>query len=183
LHPEADAQGDGYHISQALIAIGSGGIVGQGLGRSVQAFGYLPEAANDSIFAVVAEKFGFVGSVLLIALFGMLLFRIVSIIERTPDMFARLVATGILAWITAHILINIGAMLSLLPLKGITLPFISYGGSSLLFTMAAIGLLLQISRFTVPKARMSSYKGGTHEGTRLGGRDRRPRYANVSRSS
>ncbi len=181
LHPEQDALGQGYHISQALIAVGSGGVVGQGLGRSVQAFGYLPEAANDSIFAVVAEKFGFVGSVLLIALFGALLFKMISIIERTPDMFNRLVATSIMAWIASHILINIGAMLSLMPLKGITLPFISYGGSSLLFTMAALGVMLQISRFTVPKARMSSFNGGAHESTRLGGRNRRPRYADASR--
>ncbi len=181
LHPEADASGAGYHISQALIAIGSGGIVGQGLGRSVQAFGYLPEAANDSIFAVYAEKFGFIGSVLLIALFGMLLMRTVSIIERTPDMFARLMATGIFAWIASHVLINMGAMLGLMPLKGITLPFVSYGGSSLLFTMGCVGLLLQISRYTVPKARMHSLRGGSSENTRFGGRDRRSRYTHPGR--
>ncbi len=185
LHPEADAQGSGYHISQALIAVGSGGIIGQGLGRSVQAFGYLPEAANDSIFAVFAEKFGFIGCVLLLGLFGLLLFRIISLIERTPDLFARLLATGIFAWVAAHVLINVGAMLSLLPLKGITLPFISYGGSSLMFVMAIMGLLLQISRYSVPHARMSSNLSGrkSHESSRERGRNRRPRYAGAGRYS
>lgn len=185
LNPEADSLGSGYHISQALIAIGSGGILGQGLGKSIQAFGYLPEAANDSIFAVFAEKFGFVGSVLLLAIFGVLLFKIISIIERTPDMYSKLLASGIFGWLAAHVMVNVGAMLSLLPLKGITLPFISYGGSSLLFIMAIMGLLLQISRYTVPKVRLSSNNSGgssNREDIRMRRRQRRTRITGVSRS-
>lgn len=144
----SDIQGAGYHVNQALIAVGSGGVFGLGLGQSVQAFGYLPEVANDSIFAIYAEKFGFVGSVITILLFGALLFRIIRVIERAPNVYMRLLATGVFAWLFAHVVINIGAMLNLMPLTGITLPLLSHGGSSLLFTMAGLGLVFNISRYT-----------------------------------
>lgn len=155
MNPEADCLNTGYQACQALIAVGSGGFVGLGLGRSVQAFGYLPEAENDSIFAIYAEKFGFVGVVILLGILVAFLSRIKRVIERAPDDFSRLVATGIFAWFSMQALINIGAMIGLLPLKGITLPFISYGGSSILFVMLATGLVFHISRYTlysVPKA-------------------------------
>jgi cell division protein FtsW len=148
LNPSQDCQNAGYQACQALITVGSGGLLGMGLGRGVQAYGYLPEAANDSIFAIFAEKFGFVGTTLLIGTFGALFARLKRIIERAPDMYSRLLATGILAWLSTQTIINIGAMIGLLPLKGITLPFISYGGTSIIFVCAAIGVVFQISRYT-----------------------------------
>lgn len=148
LNPTADCQGAGYQSCQALIAVGSGGMFGLGLARSVQAYGYLPEAANDSIFAIYAEKFGFLGSAFLIGLFVALFARIMKIFERSPDDYMRLLVAGVLAWLSTQAIINIGAMVGLLPLKGITLPFISYGGTSLLFVGAAVGLVFVVSRYT-----------------------------------
>lgn len=149
LQPEKDCSSEGYHACQAMIAIGSGGLVGLGLGNSVQAYGYLPEAANDSIFAIYAEKFGFIGSSLLIFLYGFLLFRILKVMRRAPDYFSHLVVAGVFAWIFSQTLINVGAMLGLLPLKGITLPLISYGGSSMMFVLAALGLVYRVSGYTM----------------------------------
>lgn len=148
LHPQAHCQSSGYQACQALIAVGSGGMIGLGLGSSVQAYGYLPEAANDSIFAIYAEKFGFVGSAILLAVFIAFFSRLKNIAERLPDDFSRLVVVGVLAWLSVQSLINIGAMIGLLPLKGITLPFISYGGTSVVFAAAAVGLAFQASRYT-----------------------------------
>jgi cell division protein FtsW len=148
LNPQADCQNAGYQACQALIAVGSGGLLGKGLGHGAQAYGYLPEAANDSIFAIMAEKFGFVGVVILLCLFIGLFSRLVRILERAPDDFSRLVVAGVLAWLSTQALINIGAMIGLLPLKGITLPFISSGGTSIIFMLAAVGLVFNISRYT-----------------------------------
>lgn len=148
LHPEANCKTSGYQACQALIAVGSGGIIGLGLGSSVQAYGYLPEAANDSIFAIYAEKFGFIGSATLLAIFVAFFARLKSIAERLEDDFARLLVIGVLAWLSVQTLINVGAMIGLLPLKGITLPFISYGGTSVVFTAAAVGLVFQASQYT-----------------------------------
>lgn len=148
LHPSSNCQGTGYQACQALIGVGSGGMVGLGVGSSVQAYGYLPEAVNDSIFAIYAEKFGFVGAIILVALFVGLFSRIKNIAERAPDDFSRLIVVGVLSWLSIQTLINIGAMIGLLPLKGITLPFISYGGTSIVFVLAALGLVFQISAYT-----------------------------------
>jgi len=148
VNPARDCQNTGYQACQALIAVGSGGITGLGLGRGVQAYGYLPEAANDSIFAIFAEKFGFIGVSVLLGLFLVFFARLKAIIERAPDNYSRLLVVGVLAWLSTQTIINIGAMIGLLPLKGITLPFISYGGTSLVFIMAAIGMVFQISRYT-----------------------------------
>ncbi|HMH31127.1 MAG TPA: putative peptidoglycan glycosyltransferase FtsW [Methylomirabilota bacterium] len=157
LQPETHCQDSGYQACQALIAVGSGGIVGLGLGSSVQAYGYLPEAANDSIFAIYAEKFGFIGSVLLLAVFVALFTRMKNIAERLPDDFSRLLVVGALAWLSVQTFVNIGAMIGLLPLKGITLPFISYGGTSVVFAAAAVGLVFQASRYTsINPPRVSS---------------------------
>lgn len=146
--PSHDCQGTGYQTCQALISVGSGGVFGKGLGRGVQAFGYQPEPANDSIFAIYAEKFGFVGVALLLALFVAFFTRLKRIIERTSDDYNKLLVSGVLAWLSIQAMINIGAMLGLLPLKGITLPFISYGGTSVLFVTIAIGIAFQVSRYT-----------------------------------
>ena len=148
LNPNQDCLTTGYQACQALISVGSGGMFGLGLGRSVQAYGYLPEAANDSIFAIYAEKFGFVGTTVLIALFIAFFSRLKKIIEHSTDTYSRFLVTGILAWLSTQTIINIGAMLGLLPLKGITLPFISSGGTSLIFVSAAIGIAFQVSRYT-----------------------------------
>ena len=148
LHPQKSCQTTGYQACQALIAVGSGGLFGLGLGRSVQAYGYEPEADNDSIFAIYAETFGFIGSIILLCLFGALFSRLKTIAERVNDDFSRLLVIGILAWLSVQMIINIGAMVGLVPLKGITLPFISYGGTSIVFVAAAIGVVYQISRYT-----------------------------------
>ncbi len=147
LHPSSNCQGSGYQACQALIAVGSGGVIGLGLGSSVQAYGYLPEAANDSIFAIYAEKFGFVGSIALLAVFIAFFARMKSIAERLTDDFSRLLVVGVLSWLSLQALVNIGAMIGLLPLKGITLPFISYGGTSVVFAAAAVGLVYQASQY------------------------------------
>ncbi|MDQ5886340.1 MAG: putative lipid flippase FtsW [Patescibacteria group bacterium] len=166
LNPTRDCQSTGYQACQALIAVGSGGVAGLGLGRGVQAYGYLPEAANDSIFAIHAEKFGFIGVSVLLGLFLAFFARIKNIIERTPDNFSRFIAVGVLAWLSTQTIINIGAMIGLLPLKGITLPFISYGGTSLVFIMAAIGMVFQISRYTTYSISSNqNIEGKRHEGT------------------
>ncbi len=148
INPERDCQVAGYQACQALIAVGSGGMFGKGLAHSGQAYGYVPEAANDSIFAIYAEKFGFMGASLLILLFAFFFTRLKNIMERAPDMFSRLLVGGVLGWLSTQAIINIGAMIGLLPLKGITLPFISYGGTSIIFVLAAIGLVFNVSRYT-----------------------------------
>lgn len=162
LNPSEDCLSTGYQSCQALITVGSGGMFGLGLGRGVQAYGYLPEAANDSIFAIFAEKFGFVGCTILVGLFAGFFTRLKRIIDRAPDNYSRLLIVGILAWLSTQTIINIGAMLGLLPLKGITLPFISYGGTSVLFVTAAIGIAFQISRYTTYSISMSSKPEGTN---------------------
>lgn len=149
INPEQDCENAGYQACQALITVGSGGMFGKGLGRSVQAYGYLPEAANDSIFAIVAEKFGFIGTTLMLGVFVGLFRKIKRIAEQAPNDYARLLVSGVLAWLSVQMMINVGAMLGLLPLKGITLPFVSYGGTSIIFVMAAVGIVFHISRYTV----------------------------------
>jgi cell division protein FtsW len=161
LNPTKDCQNAGYQSCQALIAVGTGGMFGLGLGRSVQAYGYTPEAANDSIFAIFGEMFGFAGTTVLIGLFVAFYSRLKRLIEHAPDDYTRLLLTGILAWLSTQTIINIGAMLGLLPLKGITLPFISYGGTSLLFVTAAVGVAFQISRYsTYGIARQTTRREG-----------------------
>jgi len=146
LDPGADPKGIGYQINQALLAVGSGGLFGVGLGHSRQKFNYLPEPVGDSIFAVIGEELGMIGSVILILLFVTLAIRGIKIAKNAPDMFGRLIATGITMWIAIQAFINISANIALVPLTGIPLPFISYGGTSLVFLMAAIGILLNISK-------------------------------------
>jgi len=148
LNSESDSQDSGWHINQALIAVGTGGLMGRGLGQSVQAFGYVPEAANDSIFAIMAEKFGFIGMILIFAVYGTLLLRILTIAQRAPNHYLQLICTGVFAWLAIQAFVNIGAMLSIMPLTGVTLPFLSFGGTSLVFTMAALGVVFNISKYT-----------------------------------
>lgn len=146
LHPELDPRGVGYQINQALLAIGSGGLFGLGLGHSRQKFNYLPEPVGDSIFAVICEEIGLFGAMVLISLFIIFAMRGLKIAKHAPDTFGRLVAVGITSWIIFQALINIAAITGLIPLTGITLPFISYGGTSLVFSMVGVGILLNISK-------------------------------------
>lgn len=139
---------DKYHLQNALIAIGTGGFGGVGVSNSVQATGYLPESINDSVFAIMGETFGFVGLTLVIACFGILLLRILKITETAGDDERSLVAVGVFAWIMTHVVINVAAMTGLVPLTGITLPLLSYGGTSMLFVSAALGLMLQFSCYS-----------------------------------
>lgn len=143
-----EASGDAYHIKQARIAIGTGGMFGLGIGNSVQATGYLPEAINDSVFAILGETFGFVGLVAIMSLFLALLFRLLRTVDGLQDMSMRLIAAGVFGWMAAHVMLNIAAMTGMVPLTGITLPLLSYGGTSMLFISAALGLVFQLSRFT-----------------------------------
>jgi len=146
LDPAADPQGAGYHITQALLAVGSGGIFGQGLTRSLQKYLYLPEVTGDSIFAVIAEELGFAGSMVVIALFLFFFWQCIRISRSAGDGFGKLVAFGVGTWIVLQAFINMGAMLGVLPLTGLPLPLISYGGSSLMVILVSIGILLNISK-------------------------------------
>ena len=149
LHPEIDPQGIGYQINQALLAIGAGGLFGRGLGHSVQKYLYLPEAIGDSIFAIAAEELGLIGAAVIVALFSVIALRGFRIAKNAPDSFSRLLAAGITTWIVFQAFINIAAISGLIPLTGIPLPFISYGSSSTVMLLAAVGILLNISKNTV----------------------------------
>ncbi|MCK5332241.1 putative lipid II flippase FtsW [Candidatus Parcubacteria bacterium] len=151
LHPEIDPQGIGYQINQALLAFGSGGFFGLGFGQSRQKFNYLPEPIGDSIFAIIGEEFGLLGISIIVILFLIFALRGFKIASSASDDFGKLVAIGITSLITFQAIMNMAAITSLLPLTGIPLPFISYGGSNLIVSLAAVGLLLSISRYS--KAR------------------------------
>ena len=146
LNPEIDPQGSGYQINQALLAIGSGGFWGLGLGQSRQKYNYLPEVVGDSIFAVIAEELGFIGVIALITLFVLLAFLGFKIAKSARDDFGRLAACGITIWLVFQAFVNMGAMVGLLPLTGIPLPFISLGGTALTVSLASIGILINIAR-------------------------------------
>jgi len=148
LNPNLDPKGIGYQISQALLAIGSGGIFGLGLGYSRQKFNYLPEPIGDSIFAIISEELGLIGAASVIILFLLLAWRGFRIAKNAPDKFGHLLAVGITVWIIFQALMNIAAITSLIPLTGIPLPFISYGSSSLVMTMIGVGVLVNISKFS-----------------------------------
>lgn len=149
LDPSLDPRGIGYHINQALLAIGSGGFWGYGYGKSLQKHNYLPEPIGDSIFAVMAEELGFVRIIFLVLAFTLLVILGLKVAKRAPDKFGQLTAVGIVAWIGLQAFINMAAISNLMPLTGITLPFISHGGSSLISVSIAIGVLLNISRHKI----------------------------------
>jgi cell division protein FtsW len=178
----SNKEGIGYHINQALIAVGSGGLTGKGLGQGVQAFGYLPEAASDSIFAIVAENFGFIGTVLILVIFAMLFLRLLRVMDYAGSDYHRILMAGIFGWVFTHAVVNIGAMLGVFPLTGVTLPFLSFGGTSLLFIMAALGLALQISRYTTHQLSDNQQTKEKPYEDRRGRRGiGRPRYTGNSR--
>jgi cell division protein FtsW len=172
LNPWADPLGTGFHTIQGLLALGLGGITGTGLGESKLAGGlYLPNAWNDFIFAIIGEEFGFLGAGLVIAMFALLAYAGIRTALRAPDTFGALLAAGITAWLCYQAFINIAVVVALLPVTGITLPFISAGGSSLLVSFAAAGVLLSISRETTePRRRGARAEGGKPESRASGTR-------------
>ena len=146
MNPYADPRGTGFHIIQSLIAVSTGGLTGMGLMEGKQKLFYLPEPHTDFIYAVTAEELGLWGSLLVVALFGIFLYRGIRVALRTDDMFAKFLATGITAMVVVQALFNISVVLALVPAKGIPLPFISYGGPSLFITLASVGVLLNITQ-------------------------------------
>lgn len=146
LHPELDPKGVGYHINQALLAIGSGGWLGRGYGQSRQKFAYLPEVTGDSIFAVIGEELGFFICTLVVAVYVFIAVRGLQLAARVDDQFGKLLATGIVVWFTVQAIVNIGGTLGALPMTGVPLPFISYGGTAMIMTLAAAGILANISK-------------------------------------
>lgn len=146
LDPERDPLGASYHIHQILLALGSGGVMGLGLGQSRQKYQFLPEVTTDSIFAVIAEELGFLGGSAIIIAFLIIIWRGIGIAKGAPDEFGRLLAVGLTAWFGSQALINLAAMVALVPLTGVPLPFISYGGSSLVLALTGAGILVNISK-------------------------------------
>ena len=173
LDPWADPLGAGFHTIQGLLALGLGGILGSGLGESKLAGGlYLPNAWNDFIFAIIGEEFGFLGAGLVIVLFILLAYAGIRTALRAPDTFGALVAAGITAWLCFQAFINVAVVVALLPVTGITLPFISAGGSSLLVSFAAAGVLLSISRETRERRPAAEAAGGAGAPPRGTARDK-----------
>lgn len=157
INPDLDPLGAGFQIKQALIAIGNGGLFGVGFGKSIQKFGYLPEVQSDTIFAAAAEELGFVRIIFLVIAYSIIAYRGYHIAGNAKDRFSMLVAVGITTWFTFQAIINIGVVLAIMPNTGITLPFVSYGGTSLVLNMLSAGILLNISRYA---------KEGTHFASR-----------------
>lgn len=155
LNPESNTSDTGWHLLQARLALGDGGLFGVGLGASRQKFTWLPAPHNDAIFAVIGEELGMIGAGLVIALFGLLGYRGMVVASRSPDRFGTLVAVGISTWLMFQALFNIGGVSAAIPFTGITLPFISYGGSSMIVSLAAIGILLNVSKQTVSLPEVS----------------------------
>ena len=167
-----------YHVEHAKLAIGSGGLFGVGIGNSIQATGYLPEAINDSVFAIIGETFGFIGLSVVLALFMVLLMRILKIMDCLEDMRLRLFAAGVFGWLGSHVMLNVASMIGLVPLTGITLPLLSLGGTSMLFISSALGLVFQLSRYTVHSSKIKEiHNEDLSSRRRIGG----SRYSSRSR--
>jgi len=148
LHPELDPQGIGYHINQALLAVGSGGLWGLGWGHSRQKFQYLPEVSADSIFAVIAEELGFIITSLFVLFLGFIFWRGLNIAKKAPDRFGQLLVVGVSTWLIGQSFVNIGAMIGVLPLTGVPLPLVSHGGTAMAVLLAALGIVVNVSRQT-----------------------------------
>lgn len=151
LHPEDFAKDEGYQTMQSLYAIGSGGFLGRGLGNSIQKLGSVPEAQNDMIFSIICEELGVLGGLFVVGMFAYLMYRLFFIAQNAPDMFGSLLVSGVLIHIALQVILNIAVVVNLLPNTGVSLPFISYGGTSILFLMSEMGLALSVSRRIVLK--------------------------------
>ncbi len=147
INPASDPRGSSYQLQQSLIAIGSGGVFGRGLGQSIQKFSYLPEPQGDSVFAVIGEEWGFVGSAILVVLYVFLAVRGFKIAMLAPDSFSRYLVVGITTLVVAQSFLNIASLVGLFPLTGVPLVFISHGGTSLFIALAAVGIILNVSRY------------------------------------
>ncbi|CAN5571914.1 putative lipid II flippase FtsW [soil metagenome] len=168
LNPEANTSDTGWHLLQARLALGDGGLLGVGLGASRQKFTWLPAPHNDAIFAVIGEELGLIGAGIVILLFGLLGYRGMKIAGRSSDRFGMLVSVGISSWLMFQALFNIGGVSSAIPFTGITLPFISYGGSSMIVSLAAVGILLNVSRQTVSLPAVSPSSTPTSQAMAMG---------------
>jgi cell division protein FtsW len=157
--------------------MGTGGFLGVGLGNSIQATGYLPEAISDSIFSIICETWGYLGAVLVLFAFFAISMRMIGISQRTKDLDKSLFTVGVFAWVICHVIINIGGMTGLLPMKGITLPFVSQGGTSMMFVAFAVGIVLQISGWTTRETAKEDEDTSSRRG------QRRARYTRSSRRS
>jgi cell division protein FtsW len=146
LNSSDGTSGASYHVRQILIALGSGGFTGVGIGNSLQKYAYLPENTTDSIFAIIAEELGFIGSTILLFVLVVIVWRGMLIATRAKDAFGKYLASGIVAFLTMQMIINLGAQTALIPLTGVPLPFISYGGSALIIDLCSVGILLNIGR-------------------------------------
>lgn len=155
-----------YHIENAMLAIGTGGLFGVGVGNSVQATGYLPESINDSVFAIMGETFGFVGLMLVLGVFVAMLLRMLKVADLTTPTDQKILVVGVFSWILAQVVVNIMAMTSLVPVTGITLPLLSYGGTSMLFIAFAIGLVLQVSCYTSREGTIKNENTSSRRGVR-----------------
>lgn len=162
----------GYHITQAKIAIGTGGVLGVGIGNSVQASGYLPESINDSVFAIMGETFGFLGLVGVLALFTALLLRLLKVTDHLVDMKLKLLVAGVFGWLGSHTILNVAAMIGIFPLTGITLPLLSFGGTSMIFIGGALGLAFQLSRYTAFGGKLEGHDKENSSSRRGVGRSR-----------
>src|SRR5699024_6188564 len=150
LNPWDDPLGDGSQIIQSLYAIGPGKLLGTGLGNSLQKYVYLPEPQTDFIFVIIGEELGFIGGLFVILLFFLFFWRGIKVALEAKDLYGRYFAFGIVLLLTIQVLINISVVIGLIPVTGITLPFLSYGGSSLTLTLCSVGILLNISIYTTP---------------------------------
>ncbi|MCB0193417.1 MAG: putative lipid II flippase FtsW [Anaerolineae bacterium] len=177
----SDPLGDGYQIRQILIALGSGGITGLGLGASRQKFGYIPASHTDGIFAILGEELGLIGCLVVIALFAFLAYRGFRIALAAPDAFGTILASGITCGLIFQAIVNIGVVTASLPFTGVPLPLISFGGSSLVVSMASLGLLLAVSRRTMPASREEREED--READNLRRRNRRTRVPRAGRRS
>lgn len=162
------SEGSSYQIEHAKIAIGTGGLFGVGIGNSVQATGYLPEAINDSVFAIMGETFGYVGLVIILLIFTGLLMRMLIVMDHLADQRLKLLAAGVFGWFGAHVILNIASMIGIFPLTGITLPLLSFGGTSMLFITAALGLVFQLSHYTVHSLNQKEDSRNEDIGSRRG---------------
>ncbi len=169
-----------YQIEHAKMAIGAGGLFGVGIGNSIQATGYLPEAINDSVFAIMGETFGFVGLITILALFIALLLELLKVMDHLADIRLKLIAAGVFGWLASHVILNIGSMIGVLPLTGITLPLLSFGGTSMLFVTAALGLVFQLSQYTVHSSRLKEASYENSSSRRRFGRSRDSRRGGVA---
>ncbi|HNZ86362.1 MAG TPA: putative lipid II flippase FtsW [bacterium] len=148
LNPSSDVQGIAYHLNQSLIAIGSGGIFGVGLGRSRQKYGYIPEVSGDSIFAIIGEELGFIPCFIYILGIFVLIYLGFRVVSRTKSVYGKVLSAGIISWIGFQSFINICSMIGLMPMTGIPLPFVSYGGTAMIMSLSAMGILVNISKYT-----------------------------------